>query len=118
MNAQLLTLLLEHMGYRADVSANGAEAIAALRLQPYDVIMIDVQMPVMDGLEATRRIHCEWAPSSCARIIALTAGVMTEEQTACRTAAMDDFVVKPLDRVHLAAALTRCKRLSTNGQEG
>ncbi|KQW02890.1 response regulator [Rhizobacter sp. Root1221] len=111
VNALILTLLLEHMGYRADVAGNGAEAIAALKRQPYDVILMDVQMPVMDGLEATRRIRNEWAPSNCPRIIALTAGVMAEEQAACRAASMDDFVVKPLDRAHLAAALTRCKRL-------
>jgi DNA-binding response OmpR family regulator len=111
VNVLLLTLLLERMGYRADVAANGADAIAALRRQVYDVILMDVQMPVMDGLEATRRIQREWKAGGRPRIIALTAGVMAEEQEACRDAGMDDFLVKPLDREHLAAALTRCKRL-------
>jgi DNA-binding response OmpR family regulator len=112
VNAQLLTLLLQHMGYRADMSANGAEAIAALRRQPYDVILMDVQMPVMDGLEATRRIQREWEAERRPRVVALTAGVMPEEQKACRDAGMDDLLVKPLNLAQLAAALARCKRLA------
>jgi CheY-like chemotaxis protein len=111
VNVQLLTLLLDLMGYRADVAANGAEAIAALRRQPYDVILMDVQMPVMDGIEATRRIQREWQPSGRPRIIALTAGVMAAEQKACRDVGMDDFLVKPLNRTALAESLARCKRL-------
>jgi len=111
VNVQLLTMLLEHIGYQADVAANGAQAIAALRRQVYDVILMDVQMPVMDGIEATRRIQREWEPSGRPRIIALTAGVMAEERNACRDAGMDDFLVKPLNRAHLAASLARCKRL-------
>jgi DNA-binding response OmpR family regulator len=111
VNALILGLLLQNMGYRSDVAANGAETIAALQRQPYDVILMDVQMPVVDGLEATRRIKQEWDSSSCPRIIALTAGVLPEEQKACHDAGMDDFMVKPLDRARLAAALARCRRL-------
>jgi DNA-binding response OmpR family regulator len=113
VNIHLLTILLEHMGYRADVATNGAEAIAALRRQTYDVVLMDVQMPVMDGLEATRQIHREWELARRPRIIAVTAGVTTEEVQTCRSAGMDDFLVKPLDVAQLAATLARCKRLGT-----
>jgi CheY-like chemotaxis protein len=68
-------------------------------------------MPVMDGIEATRRIQREWQPSGRPRIIALTAGVMAAEQKACRDVGMDDFLVKPLNRTALAESLARCKRL-------
>ncbi|HZE90497.1 MAG TPA: response regulator [Rhizobacter sp.] len=111
VNVQLLTILLENMGYHPDVATNGAEAIGALRQQAYDVILMDVQMPVMDGLDATRRIRREWQPRSCPRIIALTAGVTPEEIQACRDAGMDDVLVKPLDVPQLAAAMAGCKRL-------
>jgi len=115
VNVQLLTILLEQMGYHADVAGNGAEAIEALRRQPYDVILMDVQMPVMDGLEATRRIHREWEPGRRPRIIALTAGVMADEMQTCRNAGMDDFLAKPLEVARLAAAMARCQRVGTSG---
>jgi DNA-binding response OmpR family regulator len=113
VNVRLLTLLLEDMGYSADVVGNGAEAIEALRRQTYDVVLMDVQMPVMDGLEATRQIQREWEPSRRPRVIALTAGVMSEEVQTCRSAGMDDFLAKPLGVDRLAASMMRCKRLGT-----
>jgi CheY-like chemotaxis protein len=113
VNVRLLTLLLEDLGYTADVVGNGVESIAALRRRTYDVVLMDVQMPVMDGLEATRQIHREWEPSRRPRVIALTAGVMSEEVQTCRSAGMDDFLAKPLEVGRLAAALMRCKRLGT-----
>ncbi|HSW06790.1 response regulator [Aquabacterium sp.] len=109
INAQVMTLVLEQMGHRSEVAANGAEAIAALRRQAFDLILMDVQMPVMDGIEATREIHREWPPAARPRIVALTAGVMSQEQQACREAGMDDFLVKPLDRDQLAAVLAQCR---------
>jgi DNA-binding response OmpR family regulator len=117
VNVQLLTILLDHMGYRADVTSNGADAIAALRRQAYDVILMDVQMPVMDGLEATRNIRRDWAPGRRPRIIALTAGVTSEEVKTCQRAGMDDFLVKPLNVEQLAAALAACKRLDPTEDE-
>jgi DNA-binding response OmpR family regulator len=111
VNVQLLSILLERMGYHADVASDGAEAIAMLRRQPYDVILMDVQMPVLDGIQATLQIHREWAPDHRPRIIALTAGVMADEVQTCRDAGMDDFLVKPLEVAKLAASLARCKRL-------
>jgi CheY-like chemotaxis protein len=113
VNVRLLTILLEDMGYAADVVGNGAEALKALRRQTYDVVLMDVQMPVMDGIEATRQIHREWEPSRRPRVIALTAGVMSEEIQTCRSAGMDDFLAKPLDVARLAASMARCERLES-----
>jgi CheY-like chemotaxis protein len=70
-----------------------------------------VQMPVMDGIEATRRIHEEWPPARRPRIVALTAGVMADEIQTCKDAGMDDFIAKPIDVASLAASLASCRRL-------
>jgi DNA-binding response OmpR family regulator len=112
VNVRLVTILMQRMGYGVDVVGNGEEAIEALRRQAYDVILMDVHMPKMDGIEATRRICDDWPAAKRPRIIALTAAVMPEERQACRDAGMDDFVVKPIDRAMLAAALAQCRRLA------
>jgi signal transduction histidine kinase/CheY-like chemotaxis protein/HPt (histidine-containing phosphotransfer) domain-containing protein len=110
-NQKLGVRLLERLGYRADVAANGAEALATLRRQPpdypYDVVLMDVQMPVMDGLEATHRIRQEWPPAAQPYIVAMTASALAEEQAACRQAQMDDFVGKPIRVELLVEALER-----------
>jgi len=114
LNLALMTFVLgDLLGHSFQVAANGAEAIAALRRQAFDVILMDVQMPVMGGIEATRQILQEWPAASRPRIIALTAGLEANEEQACRDAGMDDYLVKPLDRELLAAALARCPRLQT-----
>jgi CheY-like chemotaxis protein len=92
------------------VAANGLEAIEALRRQPYDVALMDVQMPEMDGLEATRTIHQEWSPEARPRIIAMTANVMKEDREACLAAGMDDYLGKPIRVEQLIQALKRCPR--------
>ena len=109
INVKMLNLLLSRMGYRADVAANGLEVIAALRRQSYDVVLMDVQMPEMDGITATREICKEWNVAVRPRIIALTAGVLPEERQACIDAGMDDFLNKPVDRAALAEALANCQ---------
>jgi len=98
--------LLNQMGYRADIVSNGLEAIAALRNRNYDVILMDVQMPGMDGLEATRRIRQEWVDSG-PRIIAMTANAMRDDREKCLTAGMDDYVAKPVHFLQLQAVLER-----------
>jgi signal transduction histidine kinase/HPt (histidine-containing phosphotransfer) domain-containing protein/ActR/RegA family two-component response regulator len=108
VNQRVGLLMLERMGYLADVAGNGAEALAALRRQPYDLVLMDIQMPEMDGLEATRRIRAEFPRERQPRIVAMTANVLREQRDACRAAGMDDFVQKPVGLAELRAALLRC----------
>ena len=112
VNQKVAVRLLERMGYAPDVAENGAQALAALAREPYDVVLMDVQMPGVDGLEATRRIRAD-ASLVQPRIIALTANVLAGEREACREAGMDDYVPKPIDRAALAAALQRCPAAGT-----
>jgi signal transduction histidine kinase/DNA-binding response OmpR family regulator len=115
VNQKLALRLLERMGYRADVAGNGLEAIQALQRQPYDVVLMDVQMPEMDGWEATRRIRRLSPEKLCTdeqpRIIAMTASVMQEDRDACREAGMNDYVSKPVRVNELVNALMRCQLL-------
>jgi CheY-like chemotaxis protein/HPt (histidine-containing phosphotransfer) domain-containing protein len=87
--------------------ASGGEALAALDRQPYHVILMDVQMPGMDGLEATRRIRADLPNDRQPWIVALTANAFAEDRDACMTAGMDDYVSKPVRRDDLVAALNR-----------
>jgi CheY-like chemotaxis protein/HPt (histidine-containing phosphotransfer) domain-containing protein len=112
VNQKLALRLLERMGYRADVAANGLEAIEALRRQLYDVVLMDVQMPEMDGLEATRAICREWRSEQRPRIIAMTANVMKEDREACLAAGMNDYLGKPIRVEELVAALNKCQPLA------
>jgi PAS domain S-box-containing protein len=107
VNQQLALALLEKMGYRADVVVNGAEVLDALARQRYDVVLMDVEMPVMDGLEASRRINQQWPASERPRIIAMTANAMEGDREICLAAGMDDYLSKPIRRAELAAALVR-----------
>jgi PAS domain S-box-containing protein len=109
VNQQVALLLLKKIGYRADVTANGLEALEALEREPYDVVLMDVQMPKMDGLEATRHIHQRWPEGPRPHVIAATANAMQEEREACLAAGMDDYLSKPIRIEELAAALSRCR---------
>jgi CheY-like chemotaxis protein/HPt (histidine-containing phosphotransfer) domain-containing protein len=111
MNQKVALRLLETLGYRADVAMNGLEAIAALEAKPYDVVLMDVQMPELDGLDATRRIVAEWPEETRPRIIAMTANALPEDREACFAAGMNDYVAKPIRAEELAAALKRVKPL-------
>lgn len=112
VNQKVATRILERMGYRADIASNGLEAIDALQRQVYDVALMDIQMPEMDGLEATRqirRIRLKQRP----RIIAMTANAMEQDQKACLDAGMDDYVRKPVTIEDLQAALERSYSAAT-----
>jgi PAS domain S-box-containing protein len=117
MNQKVALRLLERLGYSADVAANGLEALAALERQPYDVVLMDVQMPELDGLDATRRICERWPPESRPHIVAMTANALPEDREACFAAGMNDYVAKPIRADELAAALKRTRPLR-NGNGG
>jgi PAS domain S-box-containing protein len=107
VNQKFALALLGRMGYRADVVANGAEVLEALARRRYDVVLMDVEMPVMDGLEASRRITREPPAGQRPRIIAMTANAMQGDRETCLAAGMDDYLSKPIRREELAAALAR-----------
>jgi PAS domain S-box-containing protein len=112
MNQKVALRLLEQLGYRADVANNGLEAIEALERQPYDVVLMDVQMPELDGLDATRRICAEWPEETRPHIVAMTANALPEDREACFAAGMNDYVAKPIRAEELVAALKRVKPLA------
>ena len=107
INQRVAVEILSRMGYRPEAVGNGLEAVAAVRRQTYDAILMDVQMPEMDGLEATATIR-RIADIEQPRIIAMTANVMQEDRRRCLDAGMDDFVAKPIKTAELTAALGRC----------
>ncbi|MCA1992948.1 MAG: response regulator, partial [Coleofasciculus sp. S288] len=109
VNQQLALQLLGRMGYRADVAANGLEAIQSLRRQPYDVVFMDVHMPEMDGLTATQRICEEWPPATRPRIIAMTANAMQGDREKCLNAGMDDYITKPIRVEELVQSIRNCQ---------
>jgi CheY-like chemotaxis protein len=110
VNQQLVLLMLQKVGYRADVAANGVEALEAVERQPYDAVLMDVEMPEMDGLEATRRIHRLLRRERRPHIIAVTANAMQGERELCIQAGMDDYIAKPIHIDELTAALSRAPR--------
>jgi CheY-like chemotaxis protein len=118
INQKLALRLLARMGYRADVAGNGLEAVEAVQRQPYDVVLMDVQMPEMDGLEATRCIR-QLSPQELSvlgageqpRIIAMTASAMQEDRERCMSAGMDDYISKPIRVDELVDALGKCRVL-------
>jgi CheY-like chemotaxis protein/HPt (histidine-containing phosphotransfer) domain-containing protein len=107
VNQKLALRLLAQMGYRADLAANGLEAIEAVARQTYDVILMDVQMPELDGLEASREINRRWPAPRRPRIVAMTANAMQGDRELCEAAGMDDYVAKPIRVEELVAALDR-----------
>jgi PAS domain S-box-containing protein len=106
VNQKVALRLLAQMGYRADVAANGLEAIEAVERQTYDVVLMDVQMPELDGFEASREINRRW-PAARPRIVAMTANAMQGDRELCVAAGMDDYVAKPIRVEELVAALER-----------
>jgi CheY-like chemotaxis protein len=105
VNQKLALRLLQQMGYRADLASNGTEAIESVKRQAYDVVLMDVQMPEMDGLEASRQITARWRPNERPRIIAMTANAMQGDREMCIGAGMDDYLTKPIRVERLVEAL-------------
>jgi PAS domain S-box-containing protein len=107
VNQKVAVRMLEKMGYRVDVVANGREAIEAVSRVSYAIVLMDCQMPVMDGLQAAAEIRRQEAPGAHLPIIAMTANVAVDDRAACLAAGMDDFVSKPVQAQTLAAVLAR-----------
>jgi CheY-like chemotaxis protein len=106
VNQKVASRILEKFGYKPDVAANGFEVIEALNHKSYDVIFMDVQMPEMDGLEATINIHNNFGDKS-PRIIAMTASATKEDRAKCFESGMDDYISKPVRVEELSEALKR-----------
>ncbi len=109
VNQKVALRLLGQMGYRADVAGNGLEAIEAIERQTYDVVLMDVQMPELDGFGASREINRRWPGDRRPRIVAMTANAMQGDRELCEAAGMDDYVAKPIRVEELVAALERCR---------
>jgi CheY-like chemotaxis protein len=105
VNQKLAMRLLQQMGYRADLAANGIEAVESVQRQAYDVVLMDVQMPEVDGLDATRQIVASMPNGERPRIIAMTANAMQGDREMCMEAGMDDYLTKPIRVDRLIEAL-------------
>ncbi len=108
VNQVVTVRMLERLGCQTDLVTNGLEALAALEHQTYDVVLLDVQMPELDGLETARRIRQKWTAPAGPRLIALTANAVRGDRESCLAAGMDDYVSKPVKIVDLRAALEHC----------
>ncbi len=117
INQRLALLVLERLGYRADIAGNGVEALEALSRQMYDVVLMDMQMPEMDGLEATRRLRTAVYPWGQPRVVAMTANAMQGDREVCLEAGMDDYLSKPIRVEELVRALERVVPAGPAGPE-
>ncbi len=107
INQRVLTTMLASLGYRADVATNGVEALEAIRLERYDAVFMDCQMPVMDGYEATKKLRETEGADRHLCVIAVTATAMTADRERCIAIGMDDYLPKPISMAGLAAVLAR-----------
>ena len=106
INQKFVRSALQQLGYQADFVGNGYAAIAALRQQSYDLVLMDVQMPEMDGLSATTQICQEWSSEQRPRIVAMTAHATAQDRQQCLAVGMDDYLAKPLQLADLVQILT------------
>jgi PAS domain S-box-containing protein len=107
INQKVAVKMIKSLGYRADVASNGMEVLDALNRQPYDIVLMDVQMPEMDGLEATRRIRSMAPKAEGPHIVAMTANATQRDEDVCLTAGMDEYLAKPVRITDLKAVFDR-----------
>jgi CheY-like chemotaxis protein len=107
VNQKVALRFLERLGYRADAVANGLEAITAVENRRYDLVLMDLQMPEMDGFQATQQIRKRLPRERQPKIIALTANAMKSDREQCEAAGMDDYVSKPVKMHEIAAVIRR-----------
>jgi signal transduction histidine kinase/CheY-like chemotaxis protein len=117
VNQKVALRILERLGYRADVAGNGLEVIEALSQRPYDVILMDVQMPEMDGLQATNYIRKQFNTDNQPTIIAMTANAFVGDREKYLEHGMDDYVSKPVHVNELTQALQRCRSRTAKESE-
>jgi CheY-like chemotaxis protein len=111
VNQRVAVKMLEKLGLRADVAADGREAVDLFAMRPYDLVLMDCQMPEMDGYDATRKIRKHEPPDRHAVIIAMTAEAMAGARDDCLNAGMDDYIAKPVRLADLAAILNKAQRV-------
>ncbi len=119
VNQKVALQMLERMGHQTDIASNGLEAIALIQQKTYDVVLMDVQMPEMNGLEAAQKIREAYSSGQLAyrpRIIAMTANAMSGDREACLAAGMDDYISKPIRMSELSQALSVCQPLDPTQQ--
>jgi CheY-like chemotaxis protein/HPt (histidine-containing phosphotransfer) domain-containing protein len=107
INQKLAVGILAKLGYASDVAATGAEALELVRHNRYDIVLMDLQMPEVDGLEATRRIVAEVAPAQRPRLVAMTANALAGDRERCLDAGMDDYIAKPILPVDVQEVIER-----------
>jgi signal transduction histidine kinase/CheY-like chemotaxis protein len=107
VNQRVAEAMMARLGYRTDLAANGVEALTLMEKVSYDVVLMDMQMPELDGLQTTRLIRERWRQGTGPHVIAMTANSMERDQEACREAGMNDYLVKPVRMADLRAALLR-----------
>ena len=118
VNQTLMLLVLKEIGYIADVAANGREALEVLKEKNYDLVLMDIQMPEMDGYETTREIHKSHPPENRPVIIALTANALLGDREKSLDAGMDDYISKPISRKELASVIRRwAEKIDTRRKE-
>ena len=116
---QMVTLgQLQKLGYCADLAVNGLEVLIALRKVDYAIILMDCQMPEMDGYEATRRIRADQSLARQPKIIAVTAHAMAGDSAKCLAAGMDDYISKPVKLEDLGAKIAHWESVSREGEAG
>ena len=106
-NQMVIEALLVSLGHEAVIVGDGAQALERLAAEPFDLVMLDMRMPVMDGLEAARRLRATGGPAARLPVVALTANAFPQDRAACRAAGMDDFISKPFDGAEIAAVIAR-----------
>jgi CheY-like chemotaxis protein len=117
VNQKVACHMLEKMGYRVDVAVNGQAAVDAWATGRYDLVLMDCQMPVMDGYEATKAIRARESADKRIPIVALTAHAMKGADNECIAAGMDDYLSKPIDRALMAACLERWIKFNDEGSD-
>jgi CheY-like chemotaxis protein len=114
VNQMVAKMLLSKLGHRVDVVANGIEAVEAVRTLPYDLVFMDMQMPEMDGLDATRAIRSLDDGKSTISIVAMTANALKSDEERCLDAGMNGFVLKPVEKDKLSAMIASMFPTSTS----